>query len=97
MNYEKLDKLEKYYESKFTGSLFKVSENIRSAAFVEEITIDNEKIEKENFILEKPKRKISMFDQTCKSCQKVILKNIDFTAFYKHNYCYECAVQRGEM
>jgi len=98
MNYEKLEQLEKYFKDRFNEPMFRVTENIKAAQFM--INLDekivSEDQQKDGYILTTPKRNTSIFQKKCKQCKKSVLKNIDLSTYYKHNYCYECFVLNGE-
>lgn len=98
MNFEKLDQLEKYFKDKFKEPLPRISENSKSAQNIVDLEgkIISVEEKKETFTLTKPKRNTSIFDKKCAHCGRGILKNIDLTTYYKHNYCYECFVQHEE-
>lgn len=98
MNYEKINQIEQYFKNKFEESPIILSTATKNAEHIKEINSESEEIQlDENIKLIKPKREISLFNQKCKHCQKSIFKKQDISIFYKHNYCYECYVQFGEI
>lgn len=99
MNFEQLEKLEKYFEKTFNETLFYVSENNKNAHFIEDLDkkVQSEILNREGYQITKPKRTTSIFQNKCKRCQKAVLKNMDLSIYYRYNYCYECFVRYEEL
>ena len=93
-----LEDVEKYYENKFSEKLIVLQSKQKAIKNIEHLDqqIQKKKNEKDNYIITKPVRNLSLFNNKCKYHGGSCVKDNDRLYFSKYGTCYNCYVMYEE-